>query len=221
MKNINKKGQGHIEMMLSFVLFLAAVLFIFFYIKPFDNTTGHSDELNSVQNIIINYITSNVGRLSIVSSSPSGCYDFNPLNYTDSSGKYVEVVENSPSTKKLYTIYFGDPSIFPNIITPHKSACSVSDYTLGVFSNQTIISYRKIQQFVQDLNDPMKQVKKDLGINADFSINTTDFNRNPIPALSFSKNIPGTVEVESKEFPIVAINDSGQSNELILNIKVW
>ena len=74
---------------------------------------------------------------------------------------------------------------------------------------------------MQDLNDPMKQVKKDLGINADFSINTTDFNRNPIPALSFSKNIPGTVEVESKEFPIVAINDSGQSNELILNIKVW
>jgi len=225
-KKINKNGQGHIEMMLSFVLFLGAVIFIFLYIKPFSNTSANMDELNSVENTIMNHITVDIGRLSIVSfnnsvTNPHFCYNFSETQY---GTNYIEVREDSPGTNKLYTIYFGNTDIFYNTISPHREiSCIPQNYRLGVFSNQTIISYRKIQQLVYDVNNPLVgyiRVKKNLGINSDFSINTSYLDGTAIPELSFSRSIPGTVEVESKNFPIIAINDTGPV-ELNMNIKVW
>ena len=220
----SKRSQGHIEMMLSFVLFLGAILFIFIYINPFAKTVEHSDELSSVQNIIMNHITANVGRLSVIVFA-GNCYNFNPSDYSDPSNTfYVENEEKASGSKKQYTIYFGNNDVFAGTIPGHKlDGCAISDYRLGIFSNQTIISSKILAKLVSDAQPLLGygDVKKSLGINSDFSINTTDLNRNSIPELSFSRNIPGTVEVESREFPIVAINASGQSNELILNIKVW
>lgn len=224
-----KRSQGHIEMMLSFALFLGAILFIFFYINPFAKTVEHSNELNSVQNKIMNYITANVGRLSVISNydlvlNPNYCYYFDALKYADASAVYVEDEGSILSNKKQYTIYFGDSDVFQPTPPPHKVVgCNPLYYRLGVFSNQTIISSAKIKYIVQRAGVSLdySDFKKSLGISGDFSINTTNLNRISIPELSFSRNIPGTVEVESREFPVVAINDSGQANQLIINIKAW
>lgn len=219
MRKMNKRSQGHVEMILSFILFIGAILFIFFYINPFTKTTDNSDEINQIQNIIIRNITATVGRLSVLGNS-AGCYNFIDGDYP--STNYVEVKGNTPN---LYTIYFGDADVFPDIIKPNKGSCS--DYSLGIFSNETIISYRKLKQLAYDGKDNIgaasryQDLKKNLGINMDFVISVTDLDRNPIPELSFSKNIPRTVEVESREFPMVAVNESGNDNQIIFNLRVW
>jgi hypothetical protein len=219
---INKRGQGHVEMIISFILFVGAVLFIFFYINPFTQTVDKSGDMERVQSIIIKNISATVGRLSIIGT---GCYHFEESQY---GTNYVEVLGDNILGKKQYTIYFGEPDVF-NKSAPHRDTCPLN-YQLGVFSNETIISYERLLRLAIDIgNDagntnPLtdyKKVKQNLGINMNFLINCTDLNGNVIPDLSFSKNIPPTTEVESRQLPMVLINKNGQANQIILNLKAW
>jgi hypothetical protein len=212
-----KKAQGHIEMILSFVLFLAAVSFIFLYINPFSKNVDNSDEINSAQDIIINQISAEVGRLSVNASS--GCYNFSEADYLGPGMNYTEAPGDYPG---MYIIYFGTSDVFSNSHPHMINFCSSSNYKLGIFSNQTIISYNKLQWLVYNLGGDYKGTKMNLGINRDFSISSFNLNTgSKINQLSFDKGAPGSIEVESVELPMVIIDENGNSKNIMFNLKVW
>lgn len=218
-----KQGQGHIEILLSFLLFIGAIIFIFFYINPFSKTVDNANEVNQVQKIIMDNASVAVGRLSIVVDNPGDCYKFMPGNYLNSN--YIEMDEG----QRRYTVYFSD--IFPSINAPHmdgSAACisippSKLNYRLGIFLNETIISYDKLMSIASNCksDEGYKNTLKNLGIITDFSFNSKDINGNEIPDLSFSRRIPNSVAVESKEFPLRVIKNDGTFTDIIFNLKVW
>ena len=217
---MNKSGQGHIEMILSFALFIGAIVFIFIYINPFSQTVDNSDEISIVQDIIIRNISAEVGRLSVVSDN-GGCYDIDYTDYPNTN--HVEVIENSPvPLKTQYIIYFGSADVFENDIQTNYQPGCPSVYQTGVFSNISIISYRKLKRVFDSTLD-YKEVKKNLGINLDFSVSFYNFDRTPFTDFNIgvSKTAPQGVEVEARELPLVTINESGHINPIIINLKVW
>lgn len=208
----NKKGQGHVEMMLSFVIFIGFLLFTFTFLNPFARTAEPNYIMNNVQKAVINNITDEVGRLSIVLNQSGTCYKFNETDY---KGKYKEV----DGGNKKYIIYFN--AMFNNSATKKQAICNKSNYTLGVYSKEKMVIYNKTIDLKNAYTFGYEDLKKSLGITNDFLFAVRDLVGNPIAELSVSKNIPQGIDVSSVEIPIRVINSNGQIRELVLNIRVW
>ena len=205
----NKQGQGHVEIMLSFVLFVGALIFLFLFINPFAKTDEVSI-INEIQKTIINEISLDIGKLSIITNDTFSCYEFRDIEYP---GNYKEVSE----ADRKYNIYFGE--IFDN--SALKKSCLPQNYTLGNFFSEKMIVYEKVQNLVIDYNTDYEELKKSLGISEDFIFSFKTLVNNEISELSVSKQIPTGVDVEAKEFPVRVINSNAEIQELILNIRAW
>ena len=210
----SKRAQGHVEMMLSFILFISAVLFIFGFMNPFSKSVDKSNELEQVQRVIMQQISDKAGRLSAVSYDASGCYDFVNNEYPEN---YVEFADSAPNK---YTIYFSNKFTGQNAL---NKILGCTNYKLGVFSNETIILYESLKDFAVSCSSDAgyQQKKRDLGISMDFVLNITNMNREPLADLNFAKRISAGVEVKSKEFPIKIIKSDGTIIDAIFNIRVW
>jgi len=119
---------------------------------------------------------------------------------------------------RKYTIYFSNDL---NKDTPHKDPSCLGDYTIGANSIEKLIVKERVADFKTRYSSNYSSLKKDLGLNNDFSLNFKDRNGIEIPDLSFSTKTPAGVEREAKEFPVIVIDHTGKIYEYILNIRVW
>jgi hypothetical protein len=207
-----KLSQGHVEMMISFVIFIGFLLFIFLIINPFSKSENKPMILDKLQEKILNNISSKVGKLSIFLGNSSDCYDFNEDNYgVNSVVHYKETVEN----EGMYNIYFSD--IFDGNFQT-KKGCSPQNYKLGIYSEEEMIVYEKVLSLKQTDYDLLK---KNFGIKNNFLISFKYIDGPEIPELTISKSIPKGINVDSKEIPVRVINKNGDVLELIMNIKAW
>ncbi len=211
-QKMRKNAQGHVEVMVSFVIFIGFLLFTFIFLNPFAKTKEPSYIMDNAQKAIINNITDEVGKLSIILNDSGTCYNFNESEY---EGDYKEVQESNIK----YAIYFND--IFSNTATKKQTICDKANYTLGVYSEEKIVIYGKIVNLKNAYNSGYDNLKELLGITNDFLFKTKNMVGEENPELSVSKNIPQGIDVESREIPIRVINSNAQIQELILNIRVW
>lgn len=218
MKN-NKKSQAHVEMIISFVLFIGAIVFIFIFLNPVAQPKLTTSMMNEIKKTVIQNMSSNIGKLSIVTNETGvgECYNFNPADY--SNDNYLEI-QDDPIYLRKYTIIFSD--IFDTSYAPKKNNdCDPENYTIGTYTEESIINYDKISETKVSYESDYNSLKKSSGINYDFSFNFRNLNRVEISELSVSKNIPLGTERDSKDILVRVIDDSGNIQELILNIRAW
>jgi hypothetical protein len=209
---MKKKGQGHIEVMLSFTIFAGFLLFIFMFLNPFGK--GKSDQtIIKIQESIINEISEDVGKLNVFVNNTNDCYDESKILIY--GGKFKENQDfNNP---RKYTFYFND--IFGSGAIPSCSAQPGRNYSIGVYSKEKIIIYEKIQTLKTNYTSNYENLKTSLGILNEFmfELKKTDGSIE----ISVNKDIPAGIEVESNNIPIRVINSDGIISEYVLNIKVW
>lgn len=205
MKDIkkSKRAQGHVEVILSFVIFIGFLLFIFIFLNPFVRTGESNYIMDNIQKAITNNITDEVGKLSIILNESGTCYKFNETDY---EGDYLETHEG-----RKYAIYFSD--VFDNTETIKDINCNPANYTLGVYSKEKIVIYGKVQNLklaYESSEEGYKNLKKSLGITDDFLFKTKNLIGEEVPELGVNKNIPQGIDVESREIPIRVINNRGK-----------
>lgn len=207
----SKRSQGHIEVMLSFTIFVGFLLFIFIFLNPFAKTK--SDQvINNVQESIINEISGEIGKLSIVVNRTTDCYDkFKVTIYGDN---FIEKPDINP---RKYTIYYND--IFGAGIDPSCSAESGRNYSIGTYSKEKIIIYEKIQELKTNYTNNYEGLKTSLGILNEFVFELKRIDGGV--EIGVNKNIPVGIEVEAANIPMRVINSKGNISEYILNIKTW
>ena len=214
MKKTNKKAQSHVEIILSFVIFIGFLLFVFMFMNPFAKTKPVYI-MDNIQIAVINEISDEVGKLSIILNETGDCYDFNETDY---DGNYHEVQD--PDNIRKYDIYFND--MFSTNAPTKKVGCEQANYTLGTYSKENMIVWQKIIDLKDNYNSDYDNLKLSLGITNDFSFSLKDFAGTEIPELTPAlKKIPLGIDVEAREIPIRVINSNGNILELILNIKAW
>ena len=206
----NKKAQSHVEMMLSFVIFVGALIFIFIFLNPFAKTADKISVIDDIQKVLIKDIGSEIGKLSVIGDSGT-----NPPTIPSGYGNnFIEVQEtfSNPIKCNLY---------FSNDFGVGTQNCQFNSYILGVYSKEEMIVWGKITILKTNYDADYSGLKSSLGISEDFSFSFKNIGGGEVGALSVSKNPPVGVNVESKDFPVRVINSLGNINELILNIKVW
>jgi len=223
----NKMSQGHIEMILSFVLFAGFLVFVFFILTPFFEINSEI-YIKELEVKLINNITSKVGKLSVIVNSSHDCYDVTPI--VNSHGeKFIEVADNiiDPEFPRRYTLYFGD--FFDSSLVGVVSCVGELDrnYSLGNYREEEIVDYNKAQELKDNYVFNYLSLKDSLDVG-DFTFNFTDLDRNqvyyfndPLKSLGVEKNIPENVNVFSKEILIRTMDDKGKIYEMILNLRTW
>ena len=209
-KKIGKKAQSHVEIMLSFVIFVGALIFIFIFLNPFAKTAEKVSVIDDIQKIVVKDISSEIGKLSVIGDSGIVDYAF-PLEY---GNNFVEVQETFSNPIKCQ-LYFSD------VFGAGSKNCQFTSYALGVYSKEEMIVWDKIILLKQDYETDYNSLKSLLKISDDFSFSFKNIGGGEIGVLSVSKDPPVGVNVESKDFPVRVIDSSGNINELILNIRVW
>jgi len=208
-KMINKKAQSHVEVIISFIIFIGFLLFLFIFLNPFAKPKPDYI-LEDTQRALIENISSRVGKLSIITGNEN-CYDFNEEDY---EGHYIEVKEDV-GEKDKYTIYFND--IFQN--NAPKKGCSPLDYSLGSYSEEDMVVYEKIEELKTSYESNYENLKNEFGLTNDFLFLVKDLDGEE--KISVDKKIPLGVNVKVKEIPIAVINNRGEVQNLILIIKTW
>jgi len=218
-KNLNfiysKKGQGHVEMMISTVFFLGFLVFVFIFMNPF-NVIKQGISLDPAKNAILKEIQSDVGILSVIVNTTSDCYNLTEINFLHGNN-FTEAV----NLGRKYSIYYGnffDPGVvgynscyFPGV---------QMNYTLGGYIEEKMIVYERIQALKSFYDSNYGGTKDLLGIG-DFEFQFKDFNNSEIPELSVRGKIPENVDVFSRENPVRVINKAGDIREYIFKIRVW
>jgi len=169
-----KKSQGHVEIILSFALFLGVILILFLFINPFSKTKETISIIDNIKKIIINNMSSEIGKLSIIVNETGDCYDFDNSKYT---GNYREIQGDN----RKFDIYFSN--IF-NDYAPNRipGGCPLDKYRLGAYSKEKILIYEEIERFKDDYETRYENFKKELGITSDFAFDLRK------PGESFLKN---------------------------------
>jgi len=228
-KNLLKNilSQGHVEMILSFVMFAGFLVFIFFILNPFFESTTKID-IKNVRTGIIDNITSSLGRLSVIVNSSNDCYDVDLIR--DSFGEnFIEIADsvNDPEDPIRYTLYFGD--FFDSSIVGFVSCSSElnRNYTLGNYFKEEVVDYNKAQILKENYESDYLSLRNSLGVG-DFSFNFTDLDKKQIyhfddseKSLSAKRRVPENVDIFSDEILVRVIDKNGKIYEMILNLKTW
>lgn len=207
-----RKSQSHVEMILSFTLFVGVLIIVFIFINPFSKSGEKNNDIEQFFNIFLNEISLNAGKISVIVNSDNDCYN-RPSQFGE---KFIEVQDSSNQRK--YTLYFSDSFGIGSISC---SARAKRNYTLGVYSEESIILYEKIANLKTRYESDYESLKQSLGILGDFSWTFKNLNGEEISQLSVSREIPSGLNVETKEIPVIIIDKSGRFYEYMLNFKVW
>jgi len=209
----SKLSQGHVEMIISMILFVGFIILIFVFINPFTKTEDKSNVAENIEKVVVGSISNQIGMLSIIIGDPTrDCYDI-PVEY---GNKFVEYYDTTNPRK--YIIYFSD--LFP-IGTKSCISHLERNYSLGVYTTEDLIIYEKVVNIKHLYETDYNSLKNSLKIGYDFSFNFKYFNNTNIPEISVNKVVPAGLNVKAIEYPVMIIDNNGKIQNVILNIKVW
>ena len=235
-RQLNRTAQGHVEIIISFVLFIAFLLATF-AIFNLANTNYKRTSLEHEQEVILDYISSPYGKLSIYVDQVDDCYNdkkniieqqFGDINIQTKYGSsFIEAYStqvNNPKQSRVYTLYFGDffnPSLYGVVSCASQKG---KKYTLGGYIKEQVIVEQKFKDFKLDYENPLKYsaLATTLGIdNFAFSVRTISGVKVDFFSVSPNKKISSTLKIVSIDFPIIVMDDQGIKREYIINIQKW
>lgn len=209
MKN---KAQMHVEIIISFIIFVGFLIFIFVFINPLDTTPGKQISTEEVKQALIRNMSEEMGILSVIVKTTEDCYFLTDVNEYGSN--FIEIKE----APRKYTIYFSD--VFGEGIISCTSKPD-RNFTLGVYYKDEIIFEDYVKGLKNSYEKNYELTKKDLGVSSDFSFSFKDFSGDILPALSVSRESPTGVERDAQEFPVRIIDSSGNIQNLVINVRIW
>lgn len=226
----NKKGASHIEVILSFVIFLGFLIFLIAVFNPF-TSVRKGDNLDNVERAIRNSTETELEFMTIrLEKEEKKCFSFayqlrGDISVKNESMNYIRGI------KKGNDIYIDDGGTFFYIYSstdfePNEFDtinCEIMEnkdnekkYSLGLYKNYSVISFNKINLLSQEYNSDYLSLKSTLGITGEFGFGVRDTSGNQIiTARRVGKN------VYAKDVPIQLIYSNGNLTYGIMNIQTW
>lgn len=224
---MNKRGQGHIEMIISFTLFVGFVIFILLFLRP--STKSAEVSLNSIENALKDNLETDLSYFSIQSNGES-CFCFTNSEYNIpgnivvvnqekervDSEKKGDAICIKADGKRFFYVYssdeFSDGRIdcSPHTITPE----------FGQLRQIKAISNNALEEMAEKHAADYDSLKNELGIvYYDFSIKFVDSTGQEI--ISMDKTPPLGRPVYSRDVPVQIVYDNGDITYGIMKIFAW
>ena len=232
----NKKAVSTIEIIVSFTIFMAFLLFIFTYLNPIrENKNSLLDSLEigiktqamvdltelpvavNKTNITGDCLYIPVSQNWTSNISVKSLEDKN-INYTISSGNlYLNNIHD-----KLYRLIKSEEiTIKNNQGTSPCQKVDPSQYTFSVERTERIYSYSKLISLNSSYQNAdgytgLKQ-KIDFPITSDFSIVIESKELN----LSMTRKVPGNVQIRVRQYPIEILTSNADKIKAVMTLSVW
>ena len=213
---MEKKATGHIEMILSFVIFIFFVFFLLMYVQPYKETSladsvilGLKDKFENQNSINYTKIFLRVNELN----EGVNCFSVNLGNYdgnsivkkTDGvdvsslySGSQLSV---SSGISRYYVFISGEFSDASSFSCP-EGILESTKYSIGSIETKKVISSKSLGILKTRFESGDSNLRSELGVPAtlDFSIQTSD------NSFVLDKQIPEKVEVISKTYSFLVLS---------------
>lgn len=235
-----KKGaSGHIEIIISFLIFITFVVFLLVFINPIEKTKDNKHYFELTEKAIMDYLKANLTTFSVkfiseAHTSGCVCIDYTPpANAIGKDEEYSRIGANTPPGdiicmepergKLFYRMYFSEEftEIGGACTNPNQqNLISPGEYTLGVLNEYEKISNKSLYNLAQNYRTDYENLRTNiLKLNNYFNIQvrTTDG-----LLLAYGKiKEPKDEDIIARDIPIEVINEDGDIIPAIMNIQVW
>lgn len=234
---MNKKGLTQVEMVISFVIFMLFLIFLFVILRPQFQQSDKGYLLDSVkenikeetQGIII------LSSLRIDTNNP-GCITLNalydlPVIVKDSQGTQVPAgvsgdVLKIQSSDTFFTISYSEGLEEQTTSSGSCQSLSENEYTIGATKSFSFVSLYNVTQLKNEYTNNYNAVREKVGIpeDNDFGFKIQTSNRVDIEGMEAKRegNVGGQVEVYADSFAIEYIDlEDGQNKPGWIVVTIW
>lgn len=225
-----KRGAAHFEMIISFVLFIGFVTFLFLFLSPYSTKSVPENLINDVYNSFTEQTLTNLTTLFLKTDfNRPRCFNVELPEEIFKYGLTKSVVYAATGEKRDSMISGNKISIdgrdkFFNIfVSPIFSENSLNGcidadpFTIGSVKDQEILAYPKIIDIADEYGTDYSGLKSKLAVppNYDFAITSKEI------GLSMQRDIPKGVDVLSKSYVEKVLQDNATIINLEFVVKVW
>jgi hypothetical protein len=218
----------HVEMLISFIIFVSFIVFMFIAFKPLRISEQKDSSLALTESKIQDYIARNLTVTSVkLNSASSGCYSLpisltNPVIVKDTSGDLV-TANHDPSkvyfssAGSFYQIYSGEGLVE----SPSVGSCSSlgpADYTISSRKLYQIPSIMSLSDLFSNYSENISALKETLNLKNDFNILLKKDNNIIFEGQSYK---PNSVDIMARDIPIQLYDENASITSAILNVQVW
>jgi len=224
-----KKGQGHIEMIISFSLFIGFVVTILLFYRP---TVKSKDiSLGVVERELMNNLTTDFYFFSVKMSGESDCFCFsseyfssgmNVIAYNSSKDKI-----NAGTSGNSICIESGNNDFFYIYLSPEfgenniecSNSITISNDNIGLLREAKVISNSALSSLKERYDIDYNRLKEELKITYDFRLAVFDELGDKI--LEFDKTAPLGRPVYSKDISIEILHEDGMIQKGTMKVYAW
>jgi hypothetical protein len=232
---MNKRGQSHIEFIISFALFTTFVVLILFLFKP--SFKSSEIGLNAIENSIMDNVNTNLSFYSVkIPQVTQSCFCLNNdigINFIvkdenksiidsfDAGGICVNKRDIASTTNFYYVyIYFSDEFGEPSKDGAGCLSLQDTDVEKGPLRELSVVSNNSLYALNGRYYSSYAGLRQELGVtNYDFGVKVIDDTGNII--IDMSRRVPLGRPVYSKDVPIEIIYKDGSSTYDIMRISAW
>lgn len=247
--NRNLHSQGHVEIILSFVIFIGFLALLFIFFNPISPPRTSSVAIDDVQEKILDYVSIDYDYGSVILKIiPSeSCFSVansiglagneglivldanNTIVNSRYSSQKIYIQKSSSSTNKFYRFY-----VTPDSRDAEKSfntysfgddiACTdlaAADYNFGAVSRDSMPLYENLEALNYNYESTYSELKKILSPAYDFEFVVYNLNRAVIMNNSLGMHNIKSSNVFSRELLLKTINRDAKQDDIILGLRVW
>jgi hypothetical protein len=235
----NKKGSGHLEMILSFVFFVGFVFLLFLLLKPYDTKSMLDSVMKGLENNIEERTIKNLTSFFLEANTSSGNCFYLDLSLEGSlfnygySNSYVEElpsgnkvnssindigilkIKNAPGIKH-FKVHISS-EFEDSIISEECLAIEEANYDIGSILEREVFSYQELKELNNSYYSDYEGLKEELGIPKiyDFAITSDEIE------IRMERMVPSSSEVLAKNLYYTVLKNDGDLINTGFNIRVW
>jgi hypothetical protein len=221
----NKKAQGHIEVVVSFSIFMIFMLFLFIMFNPLEKPINPE-----VVEIVYTNLNDNLGDVlekASIESSAFTCFDVN--YYTDITGLSLcssGMVVKDTSEPTIKNIFCAEDIVGNGISC---ASTTPAPYTVLYVSSEIAFSKQELDAFNTSYCNAYENLKDDYVLPTnDFAIfiyasdgETVIYEMVKSEGCSSPPPIPQTLNVFARRYPIQIFDESANVEQRIMQVMVW
>lgn len=243
MEKRGKRG-SHVGMILSFVIFITFIIFLYTILRPAVNIAGADKKsiMSYLEKTIIENVSANFTSASVEinnSKNPAGnCVKLlNFLLVTDMSPPYL-IVKNelgsiqtskqdlfnlviirTSSSNRFFKIYYSPEFQRINITEDDCAVLTDKEYKMGLVKAEEALFERKLYKMMEDYKNDYAKLREDLNTppGSEFGIIFMQSNGTKVEV----GDVPKSASVYAEEIPVQYIDDYANIHSGYLGIKVW
>ena len=228
-----KRGMSHIEMILSFIIFVGFLIFLFSIFVFLNVPHSNIISLDAVERAIKDNISVKMDFVTIkINETKDGCFwfEYNLTGNVSVKNESYSVVKGKRElwgnkegvvingSGEFFYIYSSENFEEDVFDSSNCKKLNKKDYSIGLFRSYKVVSFEKLERLKENYENDYEGLKENLGLKSDFVFSLNDFSGQTI--LEVEKNIPKK-EVLSRDVPVQLAYSNGTLSYAILNIRVW